>query len=347
MKRELNSGKELTKIEKSVFINRWLSLSIILYILTTVVYGDYKIEIKEKNKVVKFGDPFYINVIIKYDKPLISNITNNPSPSTQLDALRINITNKNNNQTKIFTLGLPVWFQLNDNLGIEYINSMEVFCKIYKERGRLIKEMVFDESGSYLIKIVRQDYDKINESNSLDVEVEPSQEGKQALSILNDANDLAYLVYGLGLDKNPKRLSVLEEMVDKCPNSLLAKWSSARLGLEYFNQLQKKYPDLKQFKEERDKGNIKEPLFDNAEKHLNEAYKLPDNFQIKEEVIFNLQIIESIKGNQKKKEQLTEELINKYPKGQFSQMIIRGKELSNQFKQVQQQKMTDSNNNKK
>ena len=67
---------------------------------------------------------------------------------------------------------------------------------------------------------------------------------------------------------------------------------------------------------------------------------LPDEFPIREEVVYTLASIESVKGNRERAESLKDELVRKYPHGKFAARPIMGKTTA-----VPMIKKSDANRN--
>jgi hypothetical protein len=112
-----------------------------------------------------------------------------------------------------------------------------------------------------------------------------------------------------------ERIGRFQKVVDECDSILIAKMAAARLGIEEVEKLENKYPDGIKFMEQYRKGEIKEPLLEQAHLHLLKAYDLPDEFPIRETVLSRLVSTETFKGS-----------YEKYPNGEYGRRAERDKE---------------------
>jgi hypothetical protein len=127
-------------------------------------------------------------------------------------------------------------------------------------------------------------------------------------------------------ERRPDRISTLKKLVEQCGDTLLGKWAAARLGIEETNELEKKYPDGLKLLDQYREGKTVEPLVEQAHSYLSTAYKLPDEFPVRERILYELPKAELIKGNYKKALSLLDELGKKYPNGEYGKRSDNAKE---------------------
>jgi len=290
-------------------------LAAVMVIMLTSQSGeaqeDYSIEISTAQKRIDYGSPIVLTLGLVYQQPQMLRVTGEIRQVVSLDWLDLQVQQSETEETRLFRLGKTV-FHLQGTKGLEYTGKVVLWCHVHEERGNLIKRMIFDKPGTYTFSVMDS---KKRSSNTLDILVEPSVLGQKALSLLKDPNDIAFLLGGVY--KSPERISHLEEVVNQCEGTLLAKWCAARLGLEYFDQFHEKHPSFEKFKSKLEQGQIQEPLFDQAHKYLSAGYALPDELPIRDSVLGHLVETEYIDGNYKKAISLVDELRIKYPDGEY------------------------------
>ena len=87
----------------------------------------------------------------------------------------------------------------------------------------------------------------------------------------------------LNLKREPEAEGILDrykQMVEQCPETMIAKMAMAMLGIEYFKDFHKKHPSFEDFREEYKSGKMQEPLLEQSEKHLIISSKLPKSLFI-------------------------------------------------------------------
>jgi hypothetical protein len=301
----------------------------ILYLVVIVVLargatggaqeGD-SIEISTAQKRIEYGSPIVLTLRLVYREPQMWRVTGKTRQIVSLDWLDLQVQQSETEETRLFRLGRTV-FHLQGTKGLEYTGKVVLWCHVHEERGKLIKRMIFDKPGTYTLSVMGT---KKLSSNTLDILMEPSDLEQKALSLLTDPNVIAFLLGGVY--KSPESVSHLEKVVNQCEGTLLAKWCAARLGLEYFEDFHKKHPSFVKFKAKLKKGQVEEPLFDKAHMYLTVGAKLPDEFPIREKVLFQLGRTEFIKNNYEKVFSLIDEMGAKYPKGEYGKRASGGKE---------------------
>lgn len=297
--------------------------AVTVFLLTTYQTSEaqecYSIEISTAQKRIEYGSPIVLTLRLVYQQPRMWRVTGKPRQVVSLDWLDLQAQQSETEETRLFRLGRTV-FHLQGTKGLEYTGKVILWCHVHEERGKLIKRMIFDKPGAYSVTIMRGE----NEiSNTLDILVEPSSLGEKALSLLTDPKDFAFLIGGIY--KSPKAVLHFKEVVNQCEGTLLAKWAAARLGIEYFKEFHKKHPSFEKFKVIRQQAKVEEPVFDQARMYLAVGAGLPDEFPIREKVLYYLFITEYIEGNYEKAFSLLDELGAKYPKGKYGKRASRRK----------------------
>ncbi|MCK4823764.1 hypothetical protein KA005_48875, partial [bacterium] len=290
-----------------------IAFTIILSMFQTSSAQDsFTIEINTPERQINYGDPLFVSLNLRFTQPRVSRKTGKPLSFTKYSGWVLRVQHADENQASLFPLRLPLRFTLIDANGLEYTTMVKVFCDLYEEKGKLIKKMILDKPGTYTLSIIGA---KRQSSNTLDILVQPSSLNEKALSLLADPKDFTFLLGGVY--KSPQTVSHLKEVVNQCEGTVLAKWAAARLGLEYFEEFHKKHPSFKDFKEQWEQGGIKEPLFSRALEYLSAGAELPDEFPIREKILYQLTRTEAIRGNYEKAFSLLDELGAKYPKGKY------------------------------
>jgi tetratricopeptide (TPR) repeat protein len=279
------------------------------------------VEISSTRTAVNIGEPLIMKLTYKFDKPQISPRTNEVLNNINLDIRDAFFHVKGGDVDRLprYLLFLPV-LKLQGTQGLEYSGHFVILYDHWK------KILMFDKPGTYTISVLTSPQ---HISNELAIVVEASSSlQNKAISLLSDPNDYAYMVFGSHeyANRRAERISHLRQVVEQCDGTLLAKWAAARLGLEYFEEFHKKHPSFKDFKEQWEQGGIKEPLFSRASEYLAKGAGLPDEFLIRERVLYQLSRTECIEGNYEKAFSLLDELCTKYPDGEYGKKAAGGKE---------------------
>ena len=134
-----------------------------------------------------------------------------------------------------------------------------------------------------------------------------------------------YLMLEFGVSENQKiRLDTLSRFIkifSKYPNTLIGKWSAARLGLESYKDYLETITSDKT--NNQSLSSVQAELLMKSIAYLENARKLPDAIPVREEVLYKLGRIESLKGNQKNAKAIFQELSNKYPFGKYGRIISK------------------------
>lgn len=298
----------------------------------------YSIEISTVQKRIEYGAPIVLTLRLVYQQPRMWRVTGKMRQIVSLDWLDLQVQQSETEETRLFRLGKTV-LNLQGTKGLEYTGKVVLWCHVLEEREKLIKRMIFDKPGAYTFSVMGT---KKRNSNTLDILIVPSDLGQKALSLLTDPKDIAFILGGVY--KSTEGVSRLEEVVNQCEGTLLAKWCAARLGLEYFGQFHEKHPSFDKFKSKNEQGQIQEPLFDKAHKYLSTGYALPDEFPIRDSVLGHLVETEFINGNYKKAISLVDELRNKYPDGEYGRKASMWKEELVELQELQERELGQSPN---
>jgi len=206
---------------------------------------------------------------------------------------------------------------------VTYSGDFSLFWNTQTKEG-----LIFDRPGRYEVTLTYQaDLDQ-ESFRPLSVVVKAaSKSNLRALALLSDPNDYAFLELGEHdyPDRRPERMAHLKKVVEQCEGTLLAKWSAGRLGVEYFEEFHRKHPSFIKFKAKYRGGEIKEPLFDQALDYLSMGTDLPDEFALRENVLYLRSRVEFIKGDYEKAASLFDELAAKYPHGEYGKRATRAK----------------------
>jgi len=281
----------------------------------------WSIRIEAVEEKMDFGSPLILKMYLMLEKPYKSAYTGGISKIYRLDGLRLSVRNKDTGDDGVFIFRVPVNFQICDDKGMEYSKTEVILWDAYGEHKKLNADVVFVKPDRYSIVLTRA---KKIVSNTIEVVVEPSRSGEQALSILTDANDVCFLIGGIL--RRPEGDTALKKVVAQAGDTTLGRWAAGRLGVTYFEEFRKKYPTLSKFRALYRTGEHEEPLFDEVCKYLNAAVELQDEFEIREQVVSNLVTGEWIKGNYERAFALLDELKSKYPGGKYGRNAQKRKE---------------------
>ena len=262
-------------------------------------------EIATKNSTISIGEPLVVELTYHLKKPLISRTTNEKNKEID-NGLSLQIDFDSSGSAKEYRL-YPFKLILQDESGLEYKGTFVLWYDYFA------KKLYFDKSGKYTLQACSKK-DQIF-SNSIVVQVRPERyKTQEALSSLTDPDDYLFVLHGLDdyPEKREARLSRLKQVEEQSQGTILEKWIAARLGIECFNDVLNS----------SEKQQVK---IDEAIVFLDKGIDLPDEFPIREEVVYTLASIESVNGNRERTESLKDELVRKYPHGKFAARPIMGK----------------------
>jgi len=307
------------KLQKSIFLNTIF----VLFLLSGNVHSqvndkNFHLKISSPQNKIKYGAPVIINIEVTFKEPQISSFTGEVMRVRKLGGMRFHYKNKNTGQESTYGFAIPVSFHLKDDKGLVYFAKELLLWEVREPREKLIANLLFESPGNYTFTLTGP---KKTVSNTIAVEIIPSEEGEKALSLLSDPNTIAFL-WG-GLLKSPDTVSALEELVKQYEKTVLAKWAAARLGIEYFIDFHKEHTSFEKFLVKYRQNKVQNKNFDNACKYLTIALNLPDDFPIRERILYELIRVEFIKGNYEKVSELLDELAIKYTKGKYGKKVPR------------------------
>ncbi len=258
------------------------------------------ITISAPRTTINIGDPLIVEIELHFKQPIKSNEN---EIEKEIDIEYNSFLSIDKGDVTVYKNRLAYRFkmELQDKVGLHYKGTVVIW---YDALG---DKIFLDEPGEYNIRVGLS-----KEIFSEPVKITVKSEKKNvpdALKVFTGKED--YLFLFLGLDAYPeKRAGILERLkkVNKLSEgTTLEKWSAARLGIECW----------KDFQKEKDESKI-----DEIYKYLNKGIELPDDFPVREEALYHLGLIEARKGNKNKSETLWDELIKKYPKGEFAKKVI-------------------------
>lgn len=310
--------------------SKTLMVGLLCYFLQNqALYGHQptSVEIIPLKATIQIGEPLFIKVIYKFEKPcrdvetgdIYHHIHCNAFPLVEVkgcdkdwlsnypDAVLIK---PEEGGTEYYPLPqmYPSSISILDDDGLVYGDFYAIFNNPYK------KGAIFDHLGTYRLCIITDN--KIF-SNIIELKVNSGMAKKEC--VLSDTNGYMFL---MGIEKKifkdpkyrSKIISDLKILAEQCSdsNSILAKWAAARVGLEYYMD-----DELEKVKARREKKEVRKDIFEQAIKYLSIAAELPDDFAIRQEVLYRLAEIEGEKHNYSKALFYIDELRTKYPKTKY------------------------------
>ena len=291
-------------------------------ILCSIVSAHYPktVEIKTNQKHIKIGEPLIVKAMYRFEESQVSKTNEFYQKMGAESVIQIKRDEANKLPRAYYDSVGPGTLFLQDTQGLVYACDFLLFYNPYENR------LIFDKPGIYMVTVRRT---RTIISNPLYITVVLAEDlEKRALSFLSDRNDYLFLEGGSNEDPNKLslRISRLRLIIEQCKGTIYAEWAAARLGLVYFEDFHKKHPSFSKFKAKLKKGQVVEPLFDKAHMYLAAGAKLPDEFPIREKVLYQLGRTEVIKDNYEKAFSLLDELGAKYPKGKYGKNASRGKQ---------------------
>lgn len=203
---------------------------------------------------------------------------------------------------------------VHDEQGLEYSGYFLISYNHYK------KSLVFDEPGTYRICTISTTT-KIF-SNVIDLQI-TSQMQEEKCALL-DPNVCDFL---MGIDRvafkdtnyHSKIMVNLKNIVERCPNSLWSKLAAARVGLESLRDYERERTEAR-----REKREPSRQLYQEAKVYLRMGLDLPDDFFVRQQILWGLMEIEMENKNFSQALSYLNELGVKYPKGEYGKRIAGG-----------------------
>jgi hypothetical protein len=303
---------------------------LVLFVLSfnITIYADngiptFKVSLLKTS--INIGEPLVAELEYHFTEPQISNkkeVLKQIDPEAYLCIDKEDIT--------IYQNRLPYKFmlELQDEAGLDYKGTFIIWYDV------LGKKIFFDKPGEYIIKA---GLSKEFLSNPVKIKVKSEiKKAQEALNVFKDLEDYLFLMFGL--NQNPsKRDAILERLKQvqkQSEGTMLEKWSAARIGVECFHDLQYS-------------TETKQSKIDEIQKYLNKGIELSDDFPVREETLYDLCNIESMKGNKNRADSLRDELLKKYPKGKFAEKYKTILANMGNNKEIVSQNTSAPSNNKK
>jgi len=208
--------------------------------------------------------------------------------------------------------------RLEDKQGLVYSRHFIIFGELFD--GKWFS--FFERPGTY--SLVAEGYMK--KSDTLSIEVQPpSASEKRALSLLTDPKAYRLLteLEDFTVSGWSEPLAQLKTVADECGDTILGKWCSARVGLEYYERFGHKHWNIETFSAEYHQGKVRDANFENACHYLAQALALPDEFAVRERALYAKVGTEIGGRNYEDALAHTKELAEKYPDGTYGQLAER------------------------
>ena len=313
------------------FIKSKIKLAVLVFVVftgTNCAADPFTMEISTSQAHIKVGEPLLISLVRHHQEPQISEVTGYVKSSINARHFHLEVLDANDKSIKKAYKPMPIRLMLQGTKGLEYKGAFDVF---YDDSVGL----VFDKPGIYNVCLLSPS-GKYS-SNSLEIMIEPPSEAEEkALSFFAGVEDFAFLMGGIF--KNEQTVSHLGQAADRSGDTILGKWSAARLGIEYFKEFHKQHRSFEKFKAKKQKNEVDSLLFDKAYDYLKKGSALPDEFSIRGEVLDNLIVTEYINGNYQKAIRLAEELESKYPYSEYGQKASRAKKELRELEEAEKGK---------
>jgi len=285
------------------------------------------IEITSPKATIDIGEPLILKLTYKFEEPQMNAETGDIHSGIRHNScLLIELKDADNDWLvnypdfilfekegiKYYPLELQsLNLNVQDEQGLEYSGYFLIAYNHYK------KGLTFDEPGKYRVCMIST-ANKIF-SNVEDLQI-TSHMQKEKCALL-DPNSCDFL---MGLDRKlfedpnyrSKTMVNLKNIVEQCPDSLLSKLAAARIGLESFYDA-----EVKRTEARREKRELSRQLYQEAKVYLQIGLYLPDDFFVRQEILYRLIEIEeeNVEENKNYSKALSylDELSTKYPTGKY------------------------------
>jgi len=193
------------------------------------------------------------------------------------------------------------------------------------------KDFVFSEPGTHRICVTG---DQLF-SNVINLEVIPST--TENMCMLSDPNDYDFLMgkntsLYKDADAYSKTIANLKNILERFPDSLLARLAAARLGIE-----SQRVDEDERSKARSERRDPSWPLFKEANKYYRKALELPDDFPIRQQILWQLAEFEIIDKNYLQALSYVAELDVKYPKGKYGKNAAEAKKEIEKLKRLEEE----------
>ena len=314
------------------------------------------VEITSPKTTIDIGEPLILKLTYKFEEPQMNAETGDiHSGIPHRSCLLIELKDADNDWlvnypdfspfekegVKYHALELQsLNLNVQDEQGLEYSGYFLISYNHYK------KGLTFDEPGKYRICMIST-ANKIF-SNVMDLQITSQmQEEKCALLDPNGCDFLMGINRDWELFKDPnyrsKTMVNLKSIVEQCPDSLLSKLAAARIGLESFYDA-----EFKRTEARREKREPSRQLYQEAKVYLQIGLDLPDDFPIRQEILYRLIEIEeeNVEENKNYSKALSylDELITKYPAGKYGKQAPGWKKEVVELQELQERELGQSTN---
>ena len=291
-----------------------------VYVLASDETNEQRMEIKAYSYEINVGEPLVLDIIFTCKTPNINSktgeiITSGKMYAPYLFAIKKGQKEEIKYESKFNRLNKPD-FPIIDKgkKGLEYTGSFIVFYDQVK------KGLFFNQPGVYSCRL-EDARDKIK-SNTIEINVKPSgKQEEKAMSILADKDDLMILECEDYIHLQKEVLERFKQVIEQCPDTMIAKMAAAHVGMALNDEYARK----------RQTTNIEEwdklkPLKEKSVKYFQIGLKLPDEFQIRETILYMLAELEFRKDekNYMQAKSYLEEITEKYPYGRWGKTAISG-----------------------
>jgi hypothetical protein len=312
------------------------------------------VEITSPKVTIDIGEPLILKLTYKFEEPQMNAETGDiHSGFHHSTSLLIELKDADNDWlvnypdfilfekegVKYYPLELQsLNLNVQDEQGLEYSGYFLISYNHYK------KGLTFDEPGKYRICMIST-ANKIF-SNVVDLQITSQmQEEKCALLDPNGCDFLMGINRDWELFKDPnyrsKTMVNLKNIVEQCPDSLLSKLAAARIGLESFYDY-----EIKRTEARREKREPSRQLYQEAKIYLQIGLELPDDFLVRQEILYRLIELEeeNVEENKNFSQALSylNELGVKYPKGKYGKTAASGKAELLELQELQERELGQS-----
>ena len=264
------------------------------------------------------GEPLVLRILYRFDASHVDSRTGQISEAIAYSAeLMIEtkdidkkwvsenpeVIRTDNNGIEFYRVSLfPTTLCSLDSEGLEYGTYSLVFMHNVKQG------IIFEKAGDYRLRLF-VDYNCF--SPVLNITVLPVDASGTGRFIMSDPNDFHFLM-GATIENRdrPHARTRVGNLIERSQSTLIAKWAAARLGLECFDDAEKRRSEAR-----REKRTVDIAIWGNASKYLEIGLQLPDDFSVRQEVLDRLIEIECERKDYSKALLYVDELRAKYPMG--------------------------------
>ncbi len=272
------------------------------------------------NPVIKIGEPLIIELKYTFPFPRRENNSNKIQQTVSLGDAHGSVYIKDGNDENIgFEIAHPSPLICRDNKGLIYSNYFIIFS------NRDTKKLMFNKPGTYIIEFDNQEQldNAMNKPTTVEVKSASEQE-KKALSLLTGKDDLMILVRDnyRGIEtKYPGVIDRYKKVVEQCPDTMISKLAATCIGMVLYND----YEEQRIFLNINEQYKLK-TIAKEAMEYLEKGLELPDEFPIREDILYMLTESEIEVGEKKYSKAIAylEELSEKYPYGRWGKSALSG-----------------------